>query len=83
MGCKGGTNFGEGSNHGSIVHGGHSTHKYGVEVVDAHHEYVLHGFKGADGEGTQEFGVNCACVKVGKGGKTKHVMGGTDFFFPL
>ncbi len=28
-----------------------------------------------------EVGVHCACVEVGKGGKTKHVMGSADFFY--
>ncbi len=31
--CKGGENIGEGSNHGSIVFGGHSTNKDGIEVI--------------------------------------------------
>ncbi len=51
-----------------------------VEVVDVRNEYVLHGFEGADRECAPEFGVHYACVKVGKGGKTKHVVGGADFF---
>ncbi len=72
--------FGEGGNHGSIVLGGHSVHKYGVEVIDVRNKYLLHGFEGADREHAQEVGVHCACVKVDKGGKTKHVMGGADFF---
>ncbi len=83
MGCKGGKNFGEGGNHRSIVLGGHSTHKYGIEVVDVHHKYVLHEFEGADRERAREVDVYCACVKVSKGGKTKHVMGGADFFVRL
>ncbi len=58
-------------------------HKDGVEVVDVHQEYALHGFGGADRERAREVGVHCACVKVGKGGKTKHVMGGADFFVQL
>ncbi len=69
MGCKGGNNLGESGNHGSIVLGGHSTHKYGIEVADVRNEYILHGFEGLDGECTQEVGVHCACVKVSKGGK--------------
>jgi hypothetical protein len=34
-------------------------------------------------EQTQEVGVHCACVKAGKGGETKHFMGGADFFDQL
>ncbi len=45
MGCEGGKNFGESCNHGSIVLGGHSMHKYGVEVVDVCSKYELHGFE--------------------------------------
>jgi hypothetical protein len=82
-GCKGGKNFGEGGSHGSIILGGHSTNKDGMEVIDVRYEYLLHGFEGVDGECTQEVSVNCACVEVGKGGKTKHVMGGGDFFSRL
>ncbi len=55
-------------------------HKYGVEVVDVRNKYVLHGFEEADRECAQEVGVHCACVKVGKGGKTKHAVGGATFF---
>jgi hypothetical protein len=40
----------------------------------------MHGFEGADGEHAWEVSVHCACVEVGKGGKTKHVMGSADFF---
>ncbi len=58
-------------------------HKYGVEVIDVRNEYVLHGFEGADRECAREVGVQCAYVKVGKGGETKHVMGGADFFVRL
>ncbi len=82
-GCKGGKNFGESSNHGSIDLGGHSMHKYGVEDLDVHNKYLLHGFEGADRERTRDVGVHCACVKVGKGGETTHVMGGADFFVQL
>ncbi len=79
-GCKGGENVGEGGNHGSVILGGHSVNKDGVEVIDVCNKDVLHGFKGADRERTQEVSVHCACVKIGKGGKTKHVMGRADFF---
>ncbi len=83
-GCEGGKNFGECGNHGSIFPGGeHSTHKDGIEIVDVRHEYVLHGFEGADGEQAWEVDVHCACVEVSKGGETKHVMGSTDFFVRL
>ncbi len=82
-GCEGGKNFGEGGNHGSIVLGGHSRHTDGIEVVDVRHKYVLHGFEEVDGECAQEVGVHCACVEVGEGSKTKHVMGGADFFIWL
>ncbi len=58
-------------------------HKYGIEVVDVCNKYVLLGFEGADRECTQEVGVHCACVKDGKGSKTKHVMDGADFFVRL
>ena len=58
-------------------------HKYGIEVVDVRHEYVMHGFEGVDGERAREAGVHCACVEVSKGGETKHVMGGGDFFILL
>ncbi len=50
-------------------------HKYGVEVVDVCNKYVLHGFERADRERPQEVGVHCACDD-----KTKHVVGGADFF---
>jgi hypothetical protein len=83
VGCEGGKNLGESSNHGSIVLGGHSTHKFGIEVVDVRNKYVLHGFEGADRERAQEIGVHCACIKVSKGGKTKYAMGGADFFVQL
>ena len=82
-GCKGGENIGEGGNHGSIVLGGHSTNKNGVEVINVCNKDVLHGFKGGDGECVREVGVYCACVEVGKGSKTKHVMGTADFFGQL
>ncbi len=55
-------------------------HKYGVEVVDVCHKYALHGFEGVDRERAREVGIHCASVEVGKGSKTKHVMGGADFF---
>ena len=55
-------------------------HKDGVEVIDVHHEYVLHGFEGVDGERARKVGVYCAYVEVGKGGETKNVMCGADFF---
>ncbi len=58
-------------------------HKYGIEVIDVRHKYVLHGFEGADKECAWEVGVHCACVEVGKGGRTKHVMGSADFFGQL
>ncbi len=58
-------------------------HKDGVEVVEVCHKYVLHGFEGADKELTREVGVHCVCVEVGKGGNTKHIMGGADFFVRL
>jgi hypothetical protein len=54
--------------------------RMGIEVIDVCHKYVLHGFAGADEERAQEVDVHCACVEVGKGGKTKHVMGDADFF---
>ncbi len=79
-GCEGGKNFGESSNHCSVVLGGHSMHKYGVEFKDICNEYVLHRFEEADRERAREVGVHCACVKVGKGSKTKHGMGRADFF---
>jgi hypothetical protein len=68
-GHDGGQIFGEGGNHGSIVLGGHSTHKYGIEVIDVCHKYLLHGFDGADKECAQEVGVHFACVEVGNGAK--------------
>ena len=58
-------------------------HKYGIEVVDVRTEYVLHGFEGMERERAREVGVHCAYVKVGKGGKTKHVIDGADFFVRL
>ncbi len=70
VGCKGGKNIGEGSNHGSVVHGGHSTNKDGIEVINVCNKDVLHGFERADGERTWEVGVHCACVEVVKGSKT-------------
>jgi hypothetical protein len=44
MGCKGG------KNDGSVILGGHSTYKDGIEVIVVCHKYTLHGFEGADGE---------------------------------
>ncbi len=58
-------------------------HKDGSEVIDVCHKYVLHGFEGAEGERVRKVSVHCACVEVGKGGETKHVMGGADFFGQL
>jgi hypothetical protein len=58
-------------------------HKYGIEVIGVRHNYVLHGFEGADGEHAREVDMHCACVEVSKGGETKHVMGGGDFFILL
>ena len=54
--------------------------KYGIEVINVCNEDVLHGLEGADGERAWEVGVHYSGVEVGKGGKTKHVMGGADFF---
>ncbi len=45
-------NFGESGNHGSVVLGGYSMNKYGIEIVDVCNKYVLHGFEGVDGECT-------------------------------
>ncbi len=74
MGCVGGKNIGEGGNHGSIVLGGHSTHKDGVELIHVCSEDVLHEFEGADGEHARDISVHCACVEVSKGSKkTYHV----------
>jgi hypothetical protein len=52
-------------------------------VIDVCHKYVLHRFEGANGEHAWEVGIHCACVEIGEGGKSKHVMGSTDFFIRL
>ncbi len=48
-GCKGGKNIGEGTNHGSIILGGLSVDKDGVEVINVCNKDVLHGLEGALG----------------------------------
>ncbi len=40
----------------------------------------MHELEGLDKELAREVDVHCSCVKVDKGSKTKHVVGGADFF---
>jgi hypothetical protein len=65
-GCKGGKNFGEGSNHSSIVLGGHSRNKDDIEVIDVCQKYVLHGFERVDGEHAREVSAVLRLARVAK-----------------
>ncbi len=65
--------------HGSIGARGHGTDNDCIEVIDIGYKNVLHTFEQADRESTGDVGLHGASDCIGKHGKTKHILHGTDF----